>query len=1042
MNNRFAIVITLLGILLSIKSYSQSIIDNSDVAEELQEMFGLLDKDTTKITTGYLLDQAVDLVDIRKYDGISLNNDNYADIGTFRNFFLSINTAKVNVKGTEYNANAIVDALAQTNGENTITLGAALVRYNYIVDDALTGNKMVFTNGKADDLEINGIWQNPYNISRAFVFSSSVPYHEGMSVTFVFDPDDHFWGNQRPVAWEFNPGNNNSVYSPVPSTGIINVTYTSEGIKELKLKAIMADNSVYEGHSNIYITPSDSQTTSGTDQSWEWRWSYSNVETCGETVSATVTCKTAASHNGKLVKPIIYVEGFDDAMLATYQRLSKFRIDTASTYHYLYDVINKNWQDAENFDQFISEAWDGSTLEPYYDVIYVDWGNPRAKIQANAKLLEIIITDINGKKAEDGCSESNVIIGHSMGGLIARYALVDMEDRIPIRPHQTSTFISYDAPHLGANVPIGAQYVMRDFYGLLYGDGGYGWIPMAMLFKSHFKEFKDVLECNSARQMMYHYVGSTGPNDNVHCNWQDSLALIGFPKGYADQCIENVAITNGGNQTLNNNILQLNIGGSYLPWNLHTIVVTLCTLSNVDLDVTIGRDTGYNTQVSSATISYSKQFAWLQNPYWQHTLLDVQHNSHCFQPHCDNNLSASYINHYIKNIDTLGFHLDYVSGIIPFVPTASALALTGSNINYNRDFYSNPPAIVSETPFDAYIIESDSKEHGYEIYHYDNYIYGQLDSYIIGGSLALTNDFYTIHTPWPIGTSVWSVEGTGASINSSTGQVTVSSAGLVKIKCRHDNGPECYCKTKRVLAGFPDMNLNTVHQGGNDYSVTATCVSSDNELRSYVDTLAARGVLKYIWGIKNSDNTYTWSDTTSTRSFAYTVQPNSLVHVCMKLCDSLGRVSTTINDVEIDRRSTVKYLYEPDIMTVTSLGSIYHYQYLSGTTMLNNHYFCTWKNPDYSPAPAAPDNITVKGDYIPLKTSYYTNVAGVNTTVYCFEFLQSSELQDAIDEVLSDSSIRCAFIPIQIRNGTTVLQDVMFYVEKPTRVPDLPQPPH
>ena len=162
----------------------------------------------------------------------------------------------------------------------------------------------------------------------------------------------------------------------------------------------------------------------------------------------------------------------------------------------------------------------------------------------------------------------------------------------------------------------------------------------------------------------------------------------------------------------------------------------------------------------------------------------------------------------------------------------------------------------------------------------------------------------------------------------------------------------------------------------------------------------------------------------------------------MKLCDSLGRVSTTINDVEIDRRSTVKYLYEPDIMTVTSLGSIYHYQYLSGTTMSNNHYFCTWKNPDYSPAPAAPDNITVKGDYIPLKTSYYTNVAGVNTTVYCFEFLQSSELQDAIDEVLSDSSIRCAFIPIQIRNGTTVLQDVMFYVEKPTRVPDLPQPPH
>jgi hypothetical protein len=77
-------------------------------------------------------------------------------------------------------------------------------------------------------------------------------------------------------------------------------------------------------------------------------------------------------------------------------------------------------------------------------------------IQRNAMVLVELINQINAQKVG---TAQNVVIGPSMGGLISRYALRYMEQHSI--NHDTRLYISFDSPHLGANVPIGFQHLFN-----------------------------------------------------------------------------------------------------------------------------------------------------------------------------------------------------------------------------------------------------------------------------------------------------------------------------------------------------------------------------------------------------------------------------------------------------------------------------------------------------------------------------------------------------------------------------------------------------
>lgn len=240
--------------------------------------------------------------------------------------------------------------------------------------------------------------------------------------------------------------------------------------------------------------------------------------------------------NGVLDKPIFLVDGFDpgDSRNSTiiYQSLNYGTGQNLAT-----DLR------AQGFDIIILNF-------PVYTrtgtTTVVDGGVDY--IQRNAMILVELINQINAQKVG---SEQNVVIGPSMGGLISRYALRYME--MNNLSHQTRLYISFDSPHLGANVPIGFQHL---FNYMAYGPLGSTAVQPVVdgLIKSpaakqmlidHFEghlQSGSAFEFNTASNSLL----PTGA-PNFRNAFQTELNTMGFPVN-----TRNVSISNGaGNGTMN-----------------------------------------------------------------------------------------------------------------------------------------------------------------------------------------------------------------------------------------------------------------------------------------------------------------------------------------------------------------------------------------------------------------------------------------------------------------------------------------------------------
>lgn len=149
-----------------------------------------------------------------------------------------------------------------------------------------------------------------------------------------------------------------------------------------------------------------------------------------------------------------------------------------------------------------------TTMKAYgYDFVYVDFTKNTTYIENNAKVLEAVINKVNQTKVG---SFKSTVIGFSMGGLIARWCLKDMEDRG--LQHQVENYFSYDAPQQGANIPLGMQYIFKE----LVRDLPYlRWI-------SDLRKLDDAFKSPAGRQMLVTY----GSYNNGPFNWFPNLNTL------------------------------------------------------------------------------------------------------------------------------------------------------------------------------------------------------------------------------------------------------------------------------------------------------------------------------------------------------------------------------------------------------------------------------------------------------------------------------------------------------------------------------------
>lgn len=200
-------------------------------------------------------------------------------------------------------------------------------------------------------------------------------------------------------------------------------------------------------------------------------------------------------------KPIIIAEGFDmgqnvniDDMVAKY-------------YPYLYAFRNHG-----------------------YDLVFVNYSNGQDYIQNNAEVLKRVINEVNSRKIGNN---KLVVVGESMSGLVARYALRSMEN--VEQTHNVSHFIAFDTPHQGANVPPGLVALGRRFYQHT-GD----FTPLVFLLVPEVR----AIFSPAARQLLIHQTSSFG-KDPLFDSFRQELNSLGNG-GYPNQGgIRNIALLNG-----------------------------------------------------------------------------------------------------------------------------------------------------------------------------------------------------------------------------------------------------------------------------------------------------------------------------------------------------------------------------------------------------------------------------------------------------------------------------------------------------------------
>jgi hypothetical protein len=172
-----------------------------------------------------------------------------------------------------------------------------------------------------------------------------------------------------------------------------------------------------------------------------------------------------------------------------------------------------------------------------FDIHIIDWCHKSDFIQRNALALTTAIERVRAGRLPGGAAplggrDSFVLMGGSMGGLVARYALTRLEKDGPA--HGVDLFISFDAPLEGAYLPIGIQQAAEFF-----GD-----FTAAFVDDETLTQLRGA-DTPAARQMLLmHHDGAnrSEPHDDFKLLFTE-LDLLGYPRAPG---LRTVAIANGG----------------------------------------------------------------------------------------------------------------------------------------------------------------------------------------------------------------------------------------------------------------------------------------------------------------------------------------------------------------------------------------------------------------------------------------------------------------------------------------------------------------
>lgn len=429
--------------------------DTTSFYGKSQYIFEHVDKN--QISSGLLSEYGIEFLELANYNGTVLSDSNYVGMEEWRMLYTSLYSAQINNNVTMYGLDTVNNRVLSYIALNQ-PISFSVLHYNYqsLRSDAVSANLLSVSNDQLYDVPARS--QSPYQNNQVFAVA---PIRQAAVLgnnDLVFRPELFFANTGKTVsAMAISVGDTTS-YQSVSFNTPLTLNFTQAGFVDINIRLTYTDASICYAHTKLLVYPEPSgygeiygrgvHTQAYGFGAGGGTITNENITATksylGQTATGDITIQFASTNNtGHIRKPLIVVEGFD---------------------------INNDY-DFESFTDNLGFDFNLDPIEPItlndsldnandYDLIFLNFANATDYIQRNAYLLEKVIAEINSRKTTyNSQRQDNVIIGLSMGGLVARYALRDME--LNSVNHETRLFISHDTPHHGANVPVGAQAAVQ-----------------------------------------------------------------------------------------------------------------------------------------------------------------------------------------------------------------------------------------------------------------------------------------------------------------------------------------------------------------------------------------------------------------------------------------------------------------------------------------------------------------------------------------------------------------------------------------------------
>jgi pimeloyl-ACP methyl ester carboxylesterase len=491
------------------------------VNEQLRGIFTPLSRPSP--TLDYLYDMTGHVTDSKYWTNFSSdtsNSENWYRL-YWEQFYMAYDTTSLQSDETIYES--IMDF-----GPDTVPFGILDVSYYKLVDNALTTN-LYFDFDTLNDLLADKINRANEPYIRSNIFTAAPLYHVAKygKITWVITPEFIFKdGDNSPfynpssyqLTIDFGDGNGPQLFDQTVTT-YHTVDYANLGMHgEAYIEAVISQDAqpIKKSKSSFMLGK-----TGTLPRQPDERLLYGLLP-----VSVFRSCNSTAENR----KIVIYLEGFD-----------------------MLDFLPKqNRTAADIFNDMLKVPNISQLMNFGYDFYVVDWPNSRQDMRINAEKIVALIDELKGE-AEN--NNEFVIIGESMGGVIARYVLTYMESQNYLDPviwpaanrrermHNCRLMITWDSPHQGANIPLGIQQL----YKTVTGSNTFFGIPN--LKKLVLRYSNKYLDAMAARQLLIYHIDTKSfaglyKTYSAHNERNDFLSDLSALGNYPQYC-KKMAVSNG-----------------------------------------------------------------------------------------------------------------------------------------------------------------------------------------------------------------------------------------------------------------------------------------------------------------------------------------------------------------------------------------------------------------------------------------------------------------------------------------------------------------